>query len=287
MSIMQPMKFVQRKCSPFRLRRSGFTLIELLVVIAIIAILASMLLPALGKAKSKAQGIMCMNNHKQLLLGWKIYSDDSGGDLPYVKHGPYQWVGGWLDFSSGNQENWDPEVNLSQSILWPYLGGSQAIFKCPGDKSSVRVKGTLKPRVRSMSMLNWVGGRGEGRAMGWSEASGPWRIYRKESDFVDPGPSQTFVFLDEREDSINDAMFVVDMGGYPGNGTEYRIVDIPASYHGGAGGFSFADGHSEIKKWQDARTVESFAKGKITPYNRPSPNNRDIAWMQERSTRHP
>ena len=265
----------------------GFTLIELLVVIAIIAILAGMLLPALGKAKAKAHGIMCMNNHRQLLIAWKLYVDDSSGNLPFVKHGPYQWMGGWLDFSGSNRENWDPEANLTQSIIWPYVGGSAKIFKCPGDKSTVRVNGELKPRVRSMSMLNWVGGRGEGQAMGWSDASGPWRIYRKESDFVDPGPSSTFVFLDEREDTINDAMYVVDMGGYPNDPDSFRIVDIPASYHGGSGGFSFADGHSETKKWTDARTTAPFQKGAVTAYNFPSPNNPDVAWMQQRATRHP
>jgi len=271
--------------SRLRTGKQAFTLIELLVVIAIIAILAGMLLPALSKAKSKAQGIVCLNNHKQLLLGWKIYTDDFEGNLPYVKHGPSEWVGGWLDFTRGNRDNWDPQSSLTKSILWPYLGGSQGIFKCPGDKSVVQTPEGVKPRIRSMSMLNWVGGRGEGRAMGWSDSSGPWRIYRKDSDFVDPGPSQTIVFLDEREDSINDGMFVVDMGGYPGQSAQFRIVDIPASYHNGSGGFSFADGHSETKKWTDARTVESFQKGKITPYDRPSPNNVDIAWMQERSTR--
>ena len=81
-------------------------------------------------------------------------------------------------------------------------------------------------------------------------------------------------------------MFVVDMGGYPNNPNMHRIVDIPASYHGGSGGFSFADGHSETKKWTDPRTSAPFRKGFITAYDRPSPNNLDISWMQERATRH-
>jgi prepilin-type processing-associated H-X9-DG protein len=147
----------------------------------------------------------------------------------------------------------------------------------------VNVRGKVMPRVRSMSMLNWVGGRGLGLEMGWS---GPgWRIYRRFTDMVDPGPTRTFVFLDEREDSINDGMFVVDMTGYPDQPRLFHIVDIPASYHGGSGGLSFADGHSELKRWQDARTKPPLVKSVIIPYDRPSPDNVDIAWLQERATR--
>jgi prepilin-type processing-associated H-X9-DG protein len=134
-----------------------------------------------------------------------------------------------------------------------------------------------------MSMLNWVGGRGEGREMGWSAPG--WRIYRKYSDMTDPGPTSTFVFLDEREDSINDAMFVVDMDTYPNK--TVSIVDYPASYHGGSGGFSFADGHSELKKWTSPKILEQPLKGVSRPY--PTPLNgaydRDVLWMQERATR--
>lgn len=103
---------------------------------------------------------------------------------------------------------------------------------------------------------------------------------------VDPGTAKTFVFLDEREDSINDGMFVTDMTGYPDKPSSFTIVDIPASYHGQAGGLSFADGHSELKVWKDPRTRPPLVPGVIIPFAaKPSPNNRDVAWLQERCTR--
>ena len=136
-------------------------------------------------------------------------------------------------------------------------------------------------------MLNWVGGRGDAAgkpaAMLWSDATGPWRVYRRSSSFIRPGAAGTFVFLDEREDSINDGFFVVDMDGYPNS--PVQLVDSPASYHGGSGGLSFADGHSELKKWKSRFVLLQPLKGEARPYPTPDAGNVDVAWMQERATR--
>jgi prepilin-type N-terminal cleavage/methylation domain-containing protein/prepilin-type processing-associated H-X9-DG protein len=265
---------------------TGFTLIELLVVIAIIAILAAMLLPALARAKLKTQGVYCMNNTKQLALGWVMYATDNADRLVYNTDGTGSgksvgspaWAGGWLDFSGSTDNtnvlyliNHDENSTLYKycAYLGTYVAKSVTVFKCPADHS----KTFRGPRCRSLSMNNLVGTG----SRDWTQGAASTRVARKVSSII--RTTVTYVFLDEREDSINDGWFAQDPY------TRNWIVDFPAAYHGNACGFSFADGHSEIHKWirSGPGTINPTLKpGQILPLNQSVPNDpTDVLWIQQ------
>lgn len=256
----------------------GFTLIELLVVIAIIAILASLLLPALNRAKAKAEGIGCLNNLKQVQLAWGMYADDNNGHLAENRGNTITnaaWVTGRMQWDS-TFAPWPDNTNtlyLTQGEMGPYVAKNVGIFKCPADK----YPGALGPRVRSISMNGFAG---DVDSINPLYINPGWKVYLKLTDITAPTPALCWIFLDEHPDSINDPLFSVLM--VPNS----AWTDVPASYHNGACGFSFADGHSEIRKWLDGNTIQpvlhrnpSAGNGKVSLH--------DMLWLQQRTNGRP
>ena len=243
-----------------RTRHGAFTLIELLVVIAIIAILAGMLLPALAKAKTKAQGIQCLNHTKQLQLGWTMYAEDHQDRLVLNATGDQKgWVAGWIMGNTPDATN----VNLLKppnGLIWPYIN-AVGVYHCPADRSTATLGGKKMLRTRSLSMNGFMNGDS------WHTAlmAKTWRTFRKGADIT--SPSQMFVFIDEREESIDDGYILVAMEANTLWG------NLPAIYHNGAGGLSFADGHSEVHRWLDPGTLTKGVAG-----DRRAP--RDVPWIQ-------
>jgi prepilin-type N-terminal cleavage/methylation domain-containing protein len=314
--------------------RSAFTLIELLVVIAIIAILAAMLLPALAKAKQQAMGIKCLSNEKQMSLGWAMYAGDNKEAIcvssfdPKVAD-PYDaWVwclqeadfsDNWWNYDPNNAEggSQNPLWAITKGVLFPYIN-NYMVYKCPSDTSTINHTAVISPaypagvypRVRTISMNFFLGGFGGANAEGtdskpvggcdWTKSYG---VYTKTSDLIitqSPGPSQTWLFTDERQDCINWGNYLCDYSGAPvcqgANATAYEFSeDMPGAYHANSGCFSFTDAHAELHHWMDSRTCPalmsqssmSTAKGAIngpaTPMPLGVPFDVDVAWLQAHS----
>jgi len=252
------------------------------VVIAIIAILAAMLLPSLNRAKTKATGVHCLANLKQLQLTWAMYADDHNDSIvgnhwqDEANHVPNvgNWVTGWLDPRQVNNTDNTNILYLLDSkfgALGPY-SKSPGIYRCLASRVVAREGTGTYPVVRTVSMSVWMGFR----SLPWNNG---YKAFRKKSLITGMPVSDALVFVDERDDSIDDGEFAIDMEAN-------QIVNFPAGYHGGSGGVTFADGHAEIHRWRSSELQAPQQSVQVVKheFTMVSPNNIDLVWMRTHAT---
>jgi prepilin-type N-terminal cleavage/methylation domain-containing protein/prepilin-type processing-associated H-X9-DG protein len=292
-SALKPGKTLSNGAAP---GRDAFTLIELLVVIAIIAILAALLLPALARAKQKAQAIQCLSNGKQIMLAWRMYPEDNldrlcgnfgvvntdteASDLPELEKNT--WITDVMDWTTSQQNT--NEVLVRQSQLSPYLANNLWIYKCPADAYVApiqRPSNWPRGRIRSLSMNAFFGPYSTSKTDPWN--SGENEFDQTFTQWIKlstvPRPSNYFVMIDEHADSINDGYFLNNPNGY-GAGA---WGDTPAAYHNGACGLSFADGHSEMHKWLSPGCIPPVKYQVINPPPFDAGGRADYRWLLDRT----
>lgn len=279
---------MERPVAYLRRRESaGFTLIELLVVVAILGILASLLLPSLARAKSKGRQTFCLNNLRQINLATALYADDFDDSLPYnlgaseikrmlARGQNYNWASSVL--------NWEPdpdntnEVLNTKAALGSYVGGSARVFRCPSDRalSEVQRKAGWSQRSRSLSLNAMVGDAGEFLGEEGNKNNPNYHQFRKNREFI--SASETFLFIEEHPDSINDGYFL-------NRAAKYEWNDLPASWHDGSANLSFGDGHAENHRWLDESTIKpSRTDGANLPFPINAGERQDFYWLMKRTS---
>jgi len=263
----------------------AFTMVELLVLLATVAILGCVFVSAAPNSIIEVQNILCLNGKKQLGAAWHMYADDNTGKLVHNAHGALaaggsggavSWATGWLDWTTATDNtNVALLVNQKYGMLAPYVRGATNIFKCPADKylSAIQKSRGWLQRVRSVSANIGVG---EGNA-----ETGPWAsIYKhvkKMPEFLNPAPAETWVFLDEHPDSINDPAFFSPF--------QTDWIDLPAIYHNDGTAFAFADSHAEIQKWNGSLTKVTLKYSSPFSGFPTLAGDPDIHWMSYHTAR--